>query len=80
MTVIILNLDLPLLTFFFFSADNRRKQKRKEVQSQRSYLDFIRDGFKDNLHAHIGCTHVVISPQLALAASRFLASCKCEYF
>lgn len=59
----------------FFIADNRRKQKRKEVQSKPNYLDFIRYGF-NNAELTENSDRLCISPQLALAALRFLASCK----
>lgn len=54
-------------------TDNRRKQKRKEVQSKPNYLDFIRYGF-NNAELTENCDRLCISPQLALAALRFLAS------
>lgn len=60
----------------FSIADNRRKQKRKEVQSKPNYLDFIRFGFNSTAQIE-DSDRLCISPQLALAALRFLSSCKC---
>lgn len=58
------------------SADNRRKQKRMEVQSRSNYLEFIKSGFNEQLRDIDIHENVIVSPQLALAAFRFLASCK----
>ncbi|OTF74411.1 CBS and DUF21 domain containinf protein [Euroglyphus maynei] len=60
-------------------SDNRRKQKRQNVQSRSNYLEFIRDaGIKqkndDDCSIMDYSNNVTISPQLALAAFRFLAS------
>ncbi|KPM10771.1 CBS and DUF21 domain containinf protein [Sarcoptes scabiei] len=52
-------------------SDNRRKQKRQDVQSRSNYLDFIRTGFrqKSSSDFELNCgNNVLISPQLALAA------------
>lgn len=60
-------------------SDNRRKQKRQNVQSRSNYLEFIREaGIKqkndDDSSIMEYSNNVAISPQLALAAFRFLAS------
>lgn len=68
---------ITLLMFFSpFPADNRRKQKRKDVQSRSNYLEFIKSGFNEKLGDIDIHENVIVSPQLALAAFRFLASCE----
>lgn len=57
-------------------SDNRRKQKRKEVAGRSNKLDFIQKGFKNmpGVRQLESKERIHISPQLALAAFRFLAS------
>jgi hypothetical protein len=49
--------------------DNRRKQKRKEVTTRPNYSDFVRLGGGQD-------SDKLISSQLALAAFRYLSTCK----
>lgn len=58
---------------FIFSADNRKKTRRKEAQIKQDFSDFAKVGGGQQ-----GTS--AISPQMALATYQFLSTCNASIF